>query len=338
MSTSTNNSFSEADIRPSEFMAKETELFEEGIRQLMTKKDQFVHVPCPACGADDAQEEFQKSSQRYVKCEQCETVYINPRPSIQLLSEYYSTSVYYDYWNDYIFPKSEQIRREKIFKPRVQRLARILRRLDLKPKTLLEVGAGFGTFCKEIEELNIFERILAVEPTAKLAQSCRERGLEVFQQNVEELTIDHNEIDVIVSFEVIEHLFSPSDFIAHCGRLLSPGGLLVLTCPNIKGFDIEVLQNLSDSIDPEHLNYFHSDSLSLLVELNGFKVIEIQTPGKLDAELVRKKVLSDQYDLSGQPFLKRVLIEQWDELGQPFQEFLAANKLSSHLWLAAIKL
>jgi hypothetical protein len=66
-------------------------------------------------------------------------------------------------------------------------------------------------------------------------------------------------------------------------------------------------------------------------------VLEVQTPGKLDAELVRKKALSGEFDLSNQPFLNRVLIESWEECGDAFQSFLVDNKMSSHMWLVARK-
>jgi hypothetical protein len=66
-------------------------------------------------------------------------------------------------------------------------------------------------------------------------------------------------------------------------------------------------------------------------------VLEVLTPGELDAQLVRRKVLSGEYDVSGSPFLRRVLVDEWDRLSDPFQDFLAANLLSSHMWLVARK-
>jgi hypothetical protein len=73
----------------------------------------------------------------------------------------------------------------------------------------------------------------------------------------------------------------------------------------------------------------------LLVRSCGFDVLEVQTPGKLDAELVRKKVLEGEFDLSDQRFLKQILIDKWEHVGEAFQEFLAGSQLSSHMWLVA---
>ena len=57
------------------------------------------------------------------------------------------------------------------------------------------------------------------------------------------------------------------------------------------------------------------------------------TPGVLDAELVRKPALAGEIELD--PFLRRVLLTEWERLGEPFQDFLAANGLSSNMWLIA---
>ena len=178
---------------------------------------------------------------------------------------------------------------------------------------LLEVGAGFGTFCEEARRPPSFRRVIAVEPSPELAASCRQRGLEVINLPVEQVELENERIDVIAAFEVIEHLLAPQQMIAQCYRLLSPGGLLVLTCPSCRGFDVMTLGPLSTTVDSEHLNYFRPESLSHLVSRCGFSVLEVFTPGKLDAELVRKKAISGELDLSGQPFLREVLVERSEE-------------------------
>jgi hypothetical protein len=47
---------------------------------------------------------------------------MNPRATPQILNKFYSHFSVYDYWNRCIFPESEKIRKEKIFKPRVTRI------------------------------------------------------------------------------------------------------------------------------------------------------------------------------------------------------------------------
>lgn len=325
----------ENEIRPDALMDEQARRYAADVRRLLEHKSSFVRTACPACSADAPRPAFEKMGFAYVVCSRCETMYVSPRPTRDLLERYYTTSENYAYWNAHIFPASEGARREKIFRPRAERMVEICRRHAVPGRALLEVGAGFGTFCEEISRLGYFERVIAVEPTPDLAATCRKKGLEVVERRIEEAQIGGGPVSAVASFEVIEHLFDPREFLEGCARLLPPGGLLVLTCPNGKGFDIEILGPLSGAVDTEHLNYFHPASLSLLVSDTGFEVMEVLTPGKLDAELVRKKALSKELDLSREPFLKEVLIDRWDALGTAFQQFLAGHRLSSHLWLVA---
>lgn len=158
----------------------------------------------------------------------------------------------------------------------------------------------------------------------------------LFDKPIEE--VEFMSCNVITNIELIEHLFWPKDFLIACRKALKNDGLLFITTPNIKGFDLLVLEELSDNIaGPNHLNYFHPMSLSLLLESCGFEILDIKTPGELDAQIVRKKILSGQFDISNQPFLSNILIHQWDQVGEQFQHFLSNNNLSSHLWIVAKK-
>ena len=327
--------FRETDIRPDRLRDEQARRLASDIRRLLAHEDDFVAVACPACGNGDGREAFQKYGLSFLRCRACETVYMSPRPTPRVLAEYYSTSENYAYWNAEIFPASEETRREKIFRPRAERVNEIRARYGIRPGMLLDVGAGFGTFCEEVSRLGVFAGVVAVEPTPDLAETCRRKGIEVIEAPIEDVQLGDGVADVIASFETIEHLYSPRDFLLRCRSLLAPGGLLVVTCPNVKGFDVMTLAERSETVDNEHLNLFHPRSLAALAEECGLEVLETLTPGMLDAELVRKKALGGEFDLGEQPFLQHVLIDEWDRLGGAFQRFLADNGLSSHMWLVA---
>jgi len=328
----------EQEIRPSELMAKQRIAAVTDVGRMLSRYEEFVHVSCPACGAEDSTPKFEKNSIRYVTCRVCQTLYINPRPSPNVLEWFYRGSPNYAYWNNVVFPASEDARRQKIFIPRADQLLGLCRKYSVETQMLLEVGAGFGTFCSEVKSRNVFSKVVAVEPTPDLAVTCRKRGLEVLEQPIEQVALDHTALfDVVASFEVIEHLFAPIDFVRQMARLLKSGGLLVLTCPNGQGFDIETLGVASNTVDHEHLNYFNPESLSKLLTSCGLEVLESFTSGKLDAELVRNKILAGEFDVSAQPFLRNVLVDSWEQLGQSFQEFLVRHGLSSNMWMVARK-
>ena len=327
----------EKSIRPDYLMRENAKLHAEDVENLLKYRDEFTEIFCPACESKRYEIVFKKDGFTFVKCTKCETVFINPRPTPKMLAEFYTTSKSIKHWNDYIFPASENSRRSQIFIPRARRVVELCRKYKIATKVLLDVGAGFGTFCEEVQKLNIFDKVIAVEPSHDLAETCRQKGLDVIEKPIEK--VDLPKVSVITNFELIEHLYSPVDFLIACERALLRGGLLILTTPNIKGFDLLILGKLSNNIGgPNHLNYFHSKSISYMLQRCGFEIVESITPGKLDGELVRKKILSKELDISNRPFLKHILIDMWKTSGEAFQKFLIDNKLSSHLWMVARKI
>lgn len=332
-----NSIFSEASIRPRKLIDKGKKYILADLEYLHKQEKNFVRVECPACSSAKAKIKYRKFGFTYPQCQNCQTVYMSPRPTVEIIMNFLKVSQNYKYWNKYIFPASEDSRREQIFKPRVDRILDICRRLSVPTNSLVEVGSGHGTFLEELKRRKVFKSVIGIEPSPTWAESCRERGIEIIEQVIEEIPKGTLKANVVVNFEVIEHLFSPRDFVRACFNILDKKGFLILTCPNIKGFDIQILGVLSHTIDAEHINYFHPDSLKYLLESEGFKVIEKQTPGVLDADIVRNKVLEENFDLKND-FLKTVLLDRWEEVGENFQTFLQENLLSSNMLLVAQKL
>lgn len=326
----------EEDIRPQELLTENTRLFMEDITTILRLKDSFVKIPCPACDSQNHSHLFDKKGFSFVICRDCATVFTNPRPTREQLADYYATSRCYKHYNDCLFPATEANRREKIFIPRAKKVAGLCEKYNIPRKSLVDAGAGFGTFCEEISKMSIFESVIAVEPSQSLAETCRKRGLRVYEENIENVFLE--EVSIITSFELIEHLFWPKEFILSCARLLSKGGFLYLTSPNIKGFDMAVLGERNDNIiAPNHINFFHPDSLSGLIRECGLKIVELTTPGQLDVELVGKKIESKEVTFKDQPFLRELFFSKKKGIREDFQRFLSEHLLSSHLSVLARK-
>ena len=206
--------FSEEDIRPKNATKGAKTAILKDLGRLLINSDRFVDVFCPACNSDKFTSAYKKFGLDYVSCNTCETLYINPRPSPEILEMCYKESDVYAYWDKYIFPASEKARREKIFKPRVDKILEFCKKYNITADSILEVGAAYGTFCQELESRNIFKRIVAIEPTPNLAQTCRNENIETIESPVEKVSFpEDKKFDVVVNFEVIEHLFSPINFI-----------------------------------------------------------------------------------------------------------------------------
>jgi len=328
-------SFKINDIRPEGLMEAKKAFLEEDKEFLRSRKTQFVRVKCPACKSSERDVWGEKEGFIYDICHNCNTVYMNPRAPEELMNKFYRQSKNYEFWNRYIFPASEKIRKEKIFKPRAKKVVDYCKKNNLKGSSLLEIGSGFGTFCESIKEYNFFKEIIAVEPTPHLAETCRKRGFKVYELPVEQLELSKESIEVIVNFEVIEHLFNPDLFIEYCIKYLKINGLFICTCPNIESLGPLVLREKAKVIDHEHINYFNPASLSYLLEKKGLEILEVSTPGEL--ELLKEALQEDLTLQKYNPFFTYLIFSSNNNIFDDFQNFLKRNNLSSHMWILARK-
>ena len=60
---------------------------------------------------------------------------------------------------------------------------------------------------------NFIKEYVGVEPTPELAEICEKRKLSIIKKKKIEDVFLKEKFDVIVSFEVIEHIFNPKSFI-----------------------------------------------------------------------------------------------------------------------------
>ena len=296
-----------SDIRPEELMEGQKKAEESDIIWLEKRKKYFIEVSCPACGIKRNKFLYEKKSIKQVRCVNCFTQYASPRPTKKLLSEFYTNSKNYKYFAKYIFPASMEQRRLNLFKPRAEMVGKLAKKYGAQGGKLVEIGCGYGQFCEEIDALNVFDSIVGIEPTPELASICRKKNIEVLENSYENIFFDAP-IDFIVHFEVIEHLFSPKDFINWCFGALKQGGYMIATCPSVAGLETEVLGKESNAVDHEHINLFSPDSMTILLKKCNFEVLEISTPGVLDLDLVRRAVKEERFKLDQlDPILKKII-------------------------------
>ena len=324
-------------IRPNDLVERQQFYIDQDVAWLLSNTDKFVEVVCPCCGSNKITESFIKNRFFYKSCLDCSTSYMSPRPSEKLLSEFYSKSLNYKFWANEMFPQTEK-NRIHIFEKRVKIAENLLQSFHPLSKSLLEIGPGYGTFCRIFSERNKKFSIKAVEPSHELAIVCRETGIDTVETTIEKFSRNTSEkFDVVVSFEVIEHLFDPLAMLTSIYDILSPNGLVIFSCPNGLGFDVQVLKEKSETIDHEHLNYFNPKSVSKLLKRAGFDLLTIETPGELDISIVRSVWEKGTNIFQNNEFLELYFSSQPRNMDTHFQEFLKNANLSSNMFVVAIK-
>tara|TARA_B100001989_G_scaffold223163_1_gene176949 strand:+ start:10173 stop:10961 length:789 start_codon:yes stop_codon:yes gene_type:complete len=262
---------------------------------------------------------------------------MNPRPSKKSMDIYYKTSRNYKYWAENIFPSSANARTEMICKPSLKRIEQTLENcIEFKKCDVLEIGPGFGLFAELCDKEKAFRSMEVLEPTPPLATHCKEIGLKVNETDIESFE-KKNAFNLIFAFEVIEHIYDPYFFLRKTKDFLTEKGFLVISCPNGIGFDTKMLGPFSPSVDNEHVNLFSPKGIEYILERSGFKLISLQTPGKMDVEIV-----SNFFDESPGFFKHennfKKLLEENKNSKENLQYKISKEKLSGHMWAFAQKL
>lgn len=325
----------EHDIRPADLLARYLELSARDADICFDRTDRY-DIPCVACGGGNSEVQFEKNGFPYSSCKACGTLFQSPRPPISAFEAFYRNSESSRYWADTFFPAVAEVRREKIFRPRMERLASLCADVGISVDRLIDVGAGYGIFLDEWRRKFPNAELVAIEPSESLAQECRTKGFHVVEEMVENVDGYDDHADLVACFEVLEHVYDPLSFVKVLARLTRPGGYVFVTTLGVDGFDIQTLWERSNSIfPPHHINFLSVDGFERLFNRAGLEEVRVLTPGQLDVDIVRNAFEKDPSVLEHSRFLQSVLSNP--SRSAAFQQFLAENKMSSHTWVMARK-
>lgn len=143
---------------------------------------------------------------------------------------------------------------------------------------LLEIGSSVGLFLDEARKRGW--DAFGIEPSRWAAESARARGLSVFNGTLDEFVAEGGPFDVIVSWDVFEHLEDPLGALGRAYELLKPGGFLVFTTVNIGGLGRKLFRGRWPWFMRMHLHYFTRESLTRMVRSSGFEVLSTSTEAK----------------------------------------------------------
>lgn len=319
----------ENEIRNREAYIDYLSLVEQDAKIMLRDKAQFMSIDCPACASKNHVLEFKKINFSYHVCRDCDTLFVTPRPNLKQLEEFYRYSPSALFWVEKFFKPVAESRRQKIFRPRAEKIADMIRKENRGKLKIAEIGAGFGLFLEELNKIMSGLDLTAIEPSKEMAGICKDKGLAVKEELVENIK-EKEAFDILVCFELIEHLFSPRDFFIKVNQLLKKNGSFHFSTLNGEGFDIQILWENSKSIfPPHHLNFFNTGSIKSLVESCGFKVIKMETSGKLDWDIVETAYTYDKADIGR--FWKLVCNKGSRKAKEELQNWIGENGFSSHM-------
>lgn len=154
---------------------------------------------------------------------------------------------------------------------------------------ILDLGCGNGSFSNVLSSLGY--DVVGVEYSASgiaIAQQeypdCKFIEASIYDLPYSQLK---PEFDVVISVEVIEHLFDPKQLIRSAKQCLKPGGTLILTTP-YHGYWKNLALALSGKMDSHHtvlwdgghIKFFSVPTLTQLLATEGCTNIQFQFAGR----------------------------------------------------------
>jgi 2-polyprenyl-3-methyl-5-hydroxy-6-metoxy-1,4-benzoquinol methylase len=190
-------------------------------------------------------------------------------------------------YKEYGFATARESHMHRHFLPKVLKFAEPL---NLNTR-VLDVGCGNGFTCGEFLRRGC--KVVGID--------LSEQGIELARRNYpagrfEVLEADQNVLqnleeepfDIVVSTEVVEHLYAPRDWANGCFTALRPGGKFICTSP-YHGYLKNLLISLSGGWDKHanplwdggHIKLWSRRTLSTLLNEAGFTSLQISGVGRL---------------------------------------------------------
>ncbi len=135
---------------------------------------------------------------------------------------------------------------------------------------ILDLGCGTGYGTGELAEA--LPQTFAVDRISP-DSDARHPAAHFVRADAGHLPLRSESFDMVVSFQVIEHLEDPTVYLDAMSRLVRPGGTVLITTPNIL---------TSDRVNPFHIHEYESDELKGIIEAH-FGDVEMRGIGMTEA-------------------------------------------------------
>ncbi|BCS89185.1 hypothetical protein PSDVSF_24270 [Pseudodesulfovibrio sediminis] len=330
------------DIRPDgpmfTLLSERRKMIELGSTLFATQPELFSeNLSCPLCGSTDREEFGAKGYTRFMRCRQCEMLYLEHEPKDSLRFSNITASPAADAAVETVQVATFEARKKKKFEPILNRLLQDAH--SDQPLRILDIGCGSGYFLELVRERTSWQAV-GLEMNSKAIEIGRAHGLDIVKGSLEAYKPEEP-FDIVVCVGVLAHISNPKKLAMDLGRMVRKNGFLLVRTPNYQGFEYTMLGMSHSHFDPmECIHSFNPVSIAELFRAGGFETVEVTTPGLLDVDVVRQHLRIFPETFTAGPFESQLLYDDssdMDATRRVFSRFLAGNFMSGLMQAVARK-
>ncbi|MBI5491799.1 MAG: class I SAM-dependent methyltransferase [Deltaproteobacteria bacterium] len=156
---------------------------------------------------------------------------------------------------------------------RVQRCRRV-ERLAEKGR-ILDIGCGRADFLQLMKERGWDASGLELD--RRIEGRGKKLGMDLRCGSLDTVRFPESSFDAVTFWHVFEHIRRPEAALEECGRILKPGGLLVIAVPNTGSLQARISGRHWFHLDPPfHLYHYSAGNLKRLLDRSGFEAASVK--------------------------------------------------------------
>jgi len=163
----------------------------------------------------------------------------------------------------------------------------------LSGKRILDVGCASGYLAKELKQSDNF--VAGIDISDRFAEQLRIDLDSFHSMNIERdewpQEFMENKFDLVISAEIIEHMFDPWGFLSRIKKIMKVDGKMIITTPNFLLWNNRVRMLLGQYgekeklFDRSHINLLSYNGLKKILKDSNYRVIDennIWYPNKIE--------------------------------------------------------
>lgn len=226
----------------------------------------YESTSCLLCHSNNSKPLYAFGEYHVVKCEQCDFGYLSPRLSEEEIKKLYSSNYYTNEDSrdlGYQNYKDMEVSLKKTFARRLSLIEPFLK----NKRNVLDVGCAYGYALDLLKDK--FTALFGSDFSKEAILELQKKNYEAYWGDILHSPWPNQHFDLILAYEVLEHVYNPRKFVQKLSDLLQPEGILVFVNPNINS----ILSKLSGRgwvsyKIPEHVGYFTQKSMKKILSEN----------------------------------------------------------------------